>query len=108
MKLEGAIYCRDNLEWMGQFPDEFVDLCYIDPPFFSNRRYEVIFKDGQEIRPFEDRWKGGIEHYVEWMRERVFEFMKRPRLARSWSSGIGQRRKCSTNPRLADSSSGEL
>ena len=73
MKLHGVIYCGDNLDWMRQFPDEFVDLCYIDPPFFSDRYYEVIFKDGQEIRAFEDRWKGGIEHYVEWMRERVFE-----------------------------------
>lgn len=73
MKLEGVIYCGDNLEWMRQFPDEFVDLCYIDPPFFSNRKYEIIFNDGEEIRAFEDRWKGGIEHYVEWMRQRVFE-----------------------------------
>jgi len=73
MKLEGVIYCGDNLEWMRQFPDEFVDLCYIDPPFFSNKQYEIIFNDGEEIRAFEDRWKGGIEHYIEWMRERVFE-----------------------------------
>ncbi|MFQ6001585.1 MAG: DNA-methyltransferase, partial [Anaerolineae bacterium] len=73
MKLERVIYCGDNLEWMRQFPDEFVDLCYIDPPFFSNKYYEVIFHDGEEIRAFEDRWKGGIEHYIEWMRERIFE-----------------------------------
>jgi DNA modification methylase len=80
VKLDGVIYCGDNLEWMRQFPDEFVDLCYIDPPFFSNRYYEVIFNDGQEIRAFEDRWKGGIEHYIEWMRQRVFEIhrMLRP------------------------------
>jgi len=76
MKLEGVIYCGDNLEWMRQFPDEFVDLCYIDPPFFSDRHYEVIFKDGEEIRAFEDRWKGGVEHYIEWMRERVFEIYR--------------------------------
>lgn len=54
-------------------PDGFVDLCYIDPPFFSNKHYEVIFNDGEEIRSFKDRWKGGIEHYVDWMAERVFE-----------------------------------
>jgi DNA modification methylase len=36
MKLEGVIYCGDNLHWMSRLPDEFVDLCYIDPPFFSN------------------------------------------------------------------------
>jgi len=73
VKLEGVIYCGDNLEWMRQFPDEFVDFIYIDPPFFSNKYYEVIFNDGAEVRSFEDRWKGGIEHYIGWMRERVFE-----------------------------------
>jgi DNA modification methylase len=73
MKLEHAIYCGDNLDWMKKMPDEFVDLCYIDPPFFSNKKYEVIFNDGEEIRSFEDRWKGGIEHYIDWMKDRVFE-----------------------------------
>ena len=73
MKLEGVLYCGDNLYWMSRLPDEFVDLCYIDPPFFSNKNYEVIFKDGEEIRSFEDRWKGGIENYIEWMRVRVEE-----------------------------------
>jgi DNA modification methylase len=73
MKLENVIYCGDNLDWMKKMPDEFVDLCYIDPPFFSNKKYEVIFNDGEEIRCFEDRWMGGVEHYIEWMRGRVFE-----------------------------------
>jgi len=59
MKLEGVIYCGDNLHWMSRLPDEFVDLCYIDPPFFSQKHYEVIFGDGEERRSFEDRWKGG-------------------------------------------------
>lgn len=76
MKLEHSIYCGDNLSWMKKMPDEFVDLCYIDPPFFSNKKYEVIFHDGEEIRAFEDRWKGGIEHYVDWMRNRVFEIYR--------------------------------
>ena len=71
MKLEGVIYCGDNLHWMLRMPDEFVDLCYIDPPFFSQKRYEVVFRDGEEIRSFEDRWKGGIENYIGWMRDRV-------------------------------------
>lgn len=73
MKLENVIYCGDNLTWLKKFPDKCIDLIYLDPPFFSNRNYEVIFNDGEEIRSFEDRWKGGINHYVEWMRERVFE-----------------------------------
>ena len=76
MKLRNVIYCGDNLEWMRKMPDEFVDLIYADPPFFSNRHYEVIFHDGAEIRAFEDRWKGGIHHYIEWMRERCFEMRR--------------------------------
>ena len=76
MKLRNVIYCGDNLEWMRKMSDEFVDLIYADPPFFSNRHYEVIFNDGAEIRAFEDRWKGGIHHYIEWMRERCFEMRR--------------------------------
>ena len=73
MKLENVIYCGDNLIWLKQFPDKCIDLIYLDPPFFSNKKYEVIFNDGEEIRSFEDRWQGGINHYIEWMKERVFE-----------------------------------
>jgi len=68
---ENSIYCGDNLEILSQFPDKSVDLIYADPPFFSNRHYEVIWNDGAEIRAFEDRWEGGIEHYVSWMKLRL-------------------------------------
>lgn len=76
MKLENVIYCGDNLIWLKKFPDKCIDLIYLDPPFFSNRHYEVIFNDGEEIRSFEDRWKGGINHYIEWMKERIFELYR--------------------------------
>jgi DNA modification methylase len=67
----GVIYCDDNLERLAQMPAETVDLIYLDPPFFSNRVYEVIWGDEAEVRSFEDRWEGGMGHYVGWMRERV-------------------------------------
>ena len=69
----GVIYCDDNLHRLSQFPDECVDLIYLDPPFFSNRHYEVIWGDEAEVRSFEDRWQGGVNVYVEWMRERMME-----------------------------------
>jgi DNA modification methylase len=50
-----------------------VDLIYLDPPFFSNRNYEVIWGDKGEIRSFEDRWSGGVDHYIAWLKERVME-----------------------------------
>lgn len=66
-----TIYCGDCKNVLSRFPEECVDLIYLDPPFFSNQYYEVIWGDGYEKRAFEDRWKGGIEHYVLWMKERL-------------------------------------
>lgn len=68
-----VIYCDNNLHRLSQFPGESVDLIYLDPPFFSNRNYEVIWGDEAEVRSFEDRFQGGIHVYVDWMRERVME-----------------------------------
>ena len=56
----------DNLEIMRKMESETIDLIYLDPPFFSDRNYEVIWGDKGEIRSFEDRWAGGIEHYIDW------------------------------------------
>ncbi len=58
----GTIYCDDNLRRLVIFPADSVDLIYLDPPFFSNRTYEVIWGDEAEVRSFEDRWEGGIHH----------------------------------------------
>ncbi len=69
----GVHYCGDNLERLAQLPSECVDLIYLDPPFFSNRNYEVIWGDEAEVRSFEDRWEGGINHYVDWMWDRAIE-----------------------------------
>ena len=63
----------DNLEILKNMERESVDLIYLDPPFFSNRNYEVIWGDAGEIRSFKDRWSGGIEHYITWLKERVEE-----------------------------------
>ena len=52
MKLENVIYCGDNLIWLKKFPDKFIDLIYLGPPFFSNKHYEVIFNDGEELKNF--------------------------------------------------------
>ena len=68
-----VLYCDDNLHRLAQFPSECIDLIYLDPPFFSNRTYEVIWGDEAEVRSFEDRWEGGINVYVNWMRERIIE-----------------------------------
>jgi DNA modification methylase len=63
----------DNLEILRTMPDESIDLIYLDPPFFSNRTYEVIWGDKGEVRSFEDRFSGGIDHYIAWLKDRVQE-----------------------------------
>ncbi len=63
----------DNLEILKKLEAETIDLIYLDPPFFSNRNYEVIWGDAGEVRSFQDRWSGGIDHYIAWLKERVME-----------------------------------
>ena len=69
----GVLYRDDNLDRLAELPSDSVDLIYLDPPFFSNRVYEVIWGDEAEVRSFEDRWDGGIQHYIGWMQQRVVE-----------------------------------
>ena len=46
-----VVYCGDNLEQLAKLPDACVDLIYIDPPFNSNRNYEVFWGSPREITP---------------------------------------------------------
>jgi DNA modification methylase len=71
--MENRLILGDNLQILKTMPSESVDLCYIDPPFFSNRNYEMVWGDDGEIRSFEDRWSGGIDHYIGWLKERIGE-----------------------------------
>lgn len=66
-----VLFCRDNVEALAKVPPKSVDLIYLDPPFFSDRVYEVIWGDEAEVRSFKDRWEGGIRHYCDWMRKRL-------------------------------------
>lgn len=71
--MSNRLILGDNLEILKGIESSSVDLCYIDPPFFSNRNYEVIWGDEGEVASFKDRWSGGIEHYINWLYERVVE-----------------------------------
>lgn len=64
-----VIYCGDNLEQLAKLPDACIDLVYIDPPFNSNRNYEVFWGETKEKRAFEDR-HASTQAYIEYMRPR--------------------------------------
>ncbi|MBE0541062.1 MAG: site-specific DNA-methyltransferase [Verrucomicrobia bacterium] len=67
-----VIYCGDNLEQLQKLPDACVDLIYIDPPFNSNRNYEVFWGETKEKRAFEDR-HASTQAYIDYMRPRCVE-----------------------------------
>jgi len=49
-------YCGDNLEQLKKLPVQSVDLIYIDPPFNSNRNYDVFWGETKEKRAFDDHY----------------------------------------------------
>lgn len=63
---ENTLFYGDNLPILRDYiPDESIDLIYLDPPFNSNRSYNVLFKDesGQQseaqMTAFDDTWHWG-------------------------------------------------
>lgn len=67
-----VIYCGDNLDQLARLPSGCIDLIYIDPPFNSNRNYEVFWGETRERRAFEDR-HASTEAYIDFMRPRCVE-----------------------------------
>ena len=61
-----TLYYGDNLEVLRGFPSECADLVYLDPPFNSNRSYNVLFREAKgaeseaQIEAFEDTWHWGL------------------------------------------------
>lgn len=59
------LYYGDNLEILRRWiPDQSVDLVYLDPPFNSQRAYNLLFQNARgevqaQVTAFEDRWDWG-------------------------------------------------
>ena len=70
-----VVYCGDNLEQLQKLPSACVDLIYIDPPFNSNRNYEVFWGETKETRAFEDRHES-TRAYIDYMRPRCVELAR--------------------------------
>ena len=63
---ENTLFYGDNLPILREYvPTESVDLVYLDPPFNSNRSYNVLFRDESghdsesQIVAFDDTWHWG-------------------------------------------------
>lgn len=65
---KNTLFYGDNLKILREYiPSESVDLIYLDPPFNSNRSYNVLFKDesgketASQIKAFEDTWHWNLQ-----------------------------------------------
>ena len=70
-----VVYCGDNREQLKKLPDHCVDLIYIDPPFNSNRNYEVFWGETKEKRAFDYRHES-TKATIEFMRPRSVELAR--------------------------------
>jgi DNA modification methylase len=70
-----VIYCGDCIDQLKKLPDDSVDLIYIDPPFNSNRNYEIFWGETKEKRAFDDR-HASTKAYIDFMRPRCVELAR--------------------------------
>ncbi len=79
---QNTIVCGDNIDWLEDMVKELkggegiIDLCYIDPPFFSGLDRDIVWKNGSELRSFGDKFKGDVRYYIEWIKPRLEKIHK--------------------------------
>ena len=66
MRLNQVI-CKDSYQVLKKIPENSVNLCYLDPPFFARRVFGVETKSGQ-YHSFDDNWKN-LDEYLDFMRK---------------------------------------
>lgn len=102
--MSNTLYYGDNLTWLrdhDRFPNDSIDLIYLDPPFNSNADYNVIFNEPSgeqsqaQIKAFDDTWgwdkkasedaikelgvaggKPEVVDYINWIAKRGGSFSK--------------------------------
>ena len=68
MIYENKILCGDSIKLIKKIPDNYVNLIYLDPPFFAERIFEAKGKYGK-INSFSDRWDRNLDSYLDFMIE---------------------------------------
>lgn len=68
--LLNMIHLGDCLEVMKSLESESVDLIYLDPPFFTEKRHTLKTRDGRQEFSFDDIWGSDLE-YAKFLHERI-------------------------------------
>ena len=92
----GVLYYGDNLDILREhIPDGSIDLIYLDPPFNSNRSYNVLFRESSgaaseaQIEAFEDTWHWGAAAAQAYEEAVTGPHQKVARLLRAMVEGLG-------------------
>lgn len=67
-----TVLLGDCLEQLKNIPDESIDLVYLDPPFFTQRKHSLKTRDNSKEYSFEDSWDS-IQDYQQYIKERLQE-----------------------------------
>ena len=68
--LMNQILLGDCLDQLGLIETESIDLIYLDPPFFTEKRHKLKPRDRSKEFSFDDRW-GTHTNYANFLRARV-------------------------------------
>lgn len=66
------VHHGDCIDVMRCIKDKSVDMIYLDPPFFSNKKHTLTSRDRTSCYSFDDLWKGHKE-YADFMLNRLIE-----------------------------------
>lgn len=77
-KYSATVIHADCLDYLSTMRKESVDLIYLDPPFFTQKRHTLISRTGDE-HSFSDKWKDNVD-YSNFMKQclnRCYEVLKK-------------------------------
>lgn len=69
---ENQVHHGDCLDIMKGITDKSVNMIYLDPPFFSNKKHTLTSRDRENCYSFDDLWRGHKE-YADFMLNRLVE-----------------------------------
>ncbi len=70
--MDAEVHQGDCLNILRQWAEATIDLVYLDPPFFTQRKQNLATRDRTREFSFDDRWES-ISHYTCFLHERIAE-----------------------------------
>lgn len=67
-----ALILGDCLEELKNIENDSIDMIYLDPPFFTQRKHKLTNKENSKTYSFEDNWDS-IEEYQNFIEQRLIE-----------------------------------